>query len=65
MLRCLKAVIIIQGGDSSEIPFRDPDPQPPLPAIQEDGNGDVEKWLRLADVALTNKRNLNPTKHAA
>ena len=66
MLRPLKAVIIVQGERSNEIPFRDPHPKAPLRAIQEGGNGDdVEKWLRLANVALTNKHTLHPRKRAA
>jgi hypothetical protein len=54
MLRRLKAVIINQGGESNEIPFHDPHPKAPLRVVQEGGDINREKWLRLADVALAN-----------
>lgn len=52
MLQRLKAVIVIQGGESNEIPFRDPHPKTPVRAIQEAGEVNIGKWLRLADAAL-------------
>ena len=65
MLRRLKAVIISQDGESNEIPFRDPHPKTPLRVIQEDGNRNVEKWLRLADAALNHKCNVHSDEEAA
>lgn len=52
VLQRLKAVIVIQGGESNEIPFRDPHPKTPVRAIQEAGEVNIGKWLRLADAAL-------------
>ena len=65
VLRRLKAVIISQGGESNEIPFRDPHPNTPLRAIQEVGDVNIEKWLQLADAALNNKRNVHSDGEAA
>ena len=52
MVRRLKAEIISQGGESNEIPFRDPHPKTPVRAIQKAGEVNIENWLRLADAAL-------------
>ena len=65
MLRRLKAVIIVQGGRSNEIPFRDPHPKTPLRAIQEAGDVNIERWLRFADAALNHKHDVHSGEEAA
>ena len=64
VLQCLKAVIVIQGGESNEITFRDPHPKTPR-AIQEAGEVNIDKWLRLADAALNHKHNVHSDEEAA
>jgi hypothetical protein len=65
MLQHLKAVIIVQGGHSNEIPFHDDDPKAPLNVVEQNGDVDVEKWLRLADTALKDNCNVHSGEDAA